>query len=461
MKKSTLKIMPMLVFASAAATLAGCNNEHVHTFAAEWSTNETEHWHAATCKHTDEKEDLGAHVYDNDSDATCNTCGYEREIHTHTFATEWSSNETEHWHAATCEHTDEKEGLAAHTFNDGVVSKEATYEEDGEKTYTCTVCGKTKVDTIPALVAFFMPIDEVYSVSGKVVVFGTIYSGTVKVGDDLTLSNVNTNVKITVIKKDNKDSDNATVGDYVSLALEGVTKDQVKRGYSLFTPSSKKYYNQVKVNLTSYTEAEGGKHAPFISKTKFVTKLYPSVSNGNTVYAAEVMGCVILPTDLEIFMPSETHEVTIILETPFILNTGMELLLIEGTKKIAHGTISALEEHNHDTNYDENGVCGICGLDQYLSFNYDAGYKNYSYVTNLEVNGKIFLKITPDSGDENQEWRVDIEGATADKYEIVIYDSNFNEVSSDMLTGSTYYIVIVGTDNVNDVTIKVVDSNNM
>ena len=60
--------------------------------------------------------------------------------HEHTYSSEWKSDETSHWHAATCEHTTEVSDKAAHTFDKGVVTKEATEKEEGERTYTCTVC---------------------------------------------------------------------------------------------------------------------------------------------------------------------------------------------------------------------------------------------------------------------------------------------------------------------------------
>ncbi len=65
--------------------------------------------------------------------------------HTHTFdESKWVSNETAHWHAATCEHATETKGKAAHTWNDGEITTPASCTEEGEKTYTCTVCGHKK-----------------------------------------------------------------------------------------------------------------------------------------------------------------------------------------------------------------------------------------------------------------------------------------------------------------------------
>ena len=70
------------------------------------------------------------------------------DTHTHTFATEWSKNDTEHWHAATCEHTDEVSDRAAHDVN-VEVPRTATAEQAGEAVYTCKVCGFSKTESLP------------------------------------------------------------------------------------------------------------------------------------------------------------------------------------------------------------------------------------------------------------------------------------------------------------------------
>ena len=68
----------------------------------------------------------------------------------HTFSDAWSKDDTYHWHAATCGHTDEISEKAEHSWDDGVITKQPTCTEDGVMTYTCTVCEKTKTADIPA-----------------------------------------------------------------------------------------------------------------------------------------------------------------------------------------------------------------------------------------------------------------------------------------------------------------------
>ena len=106
--------------------VCGYNGGHEHTYAEEWTTTESEHWKAITCGHSVLAElNKGAHK-DEDGDSACDVCGYIPE-HFHTFEEGWTSDESSHWHRATCGHDTVKNDEAAH---DG-------YEEDG----ICDTCG--------------------------------------------------------------------------------------------------------------------------------------------------------------------------------------------------------------------------------------------------------------------------------------------------------------------------------
>lgn len=78
----------------------------------------------------------------------CNNKGGEETPETHTYSATWSNDASEHWHQCTQDgHTDVAD-KAAHTWDEGTITTDATFASDGEKTYTCTVCQKTKTETV-------------------------------------------------------------------------------------------------------------------------------------------------------------------------------------------------------------------------------------------------------------------------------------------------------------------------
>ena len=111
-RKTKLLALLALVCVLLTSVLVACSHEH--TFEETWSNDATHHWHAATCKHTDEVSAKGPHL-DETNDGLCDTCGYKCGEHIHTFSSEWTTDNDGHWHAATCEHTSEKDGFAVHT----------------------------------------------------------------------------------------------------------------------------------------------------------------------------------------------------------------------------------------------------------------------------------------------------------------------------------------------------------
>ena len=176
---------------------------HTHHYSTTWSKDADNHWYDCTGCST--PKDKATHDYTNACDTDCNTCGYAREI-THAYKTEWSkdaekhwyecsvcgdkknetihtpgadatettdqtctvcgyvirealghthnhntmkSDETNHWNECDC---GDKTGITAHTWDDGVVTKEATYDEEGEKTFTCSTCSKTKIESVAKLI---------------------------------------------------------------------------------------------------------------------------------------------------------------------------------------------------------------------------------------------------------------------------------------------------------------------
>jgi len=172
--KSLLKKLAMLTaLAALALVLVSCNthtDNHEHTYSEEWTCDETNHWHKATCEHTDEVSALAEHDFGEWTEVTaateedegskereCSVCGYketatiEKLAHTHKFAAEWTNDKTNHWHKATCDHTDEVDGKAEHSYGDWTQVKAATEEDEGSKKRECSVCGYKETAKIAKL----------------------------------------------------------------------------------------------------------------------------------------------------------------------------------------------------------------------------------------------------------------------------------------------------------------------
>ena len=170
-RKSIIAVLALvLVLALSLSIFSACNKNH--KYSSEWKFDEKTHWHECTAKkHTDttektphvftwtEKTPAGFHT-DKVEKGVCE-CGYETErtisgTATHTYGTEWTKDESGHWHDSTCDataptHDAIKGNFAAHTFDEGVETKPADYGVVGEKKFTCTECGYSYTQEIPAL----------------------------------------------------------------------------------------------------------------------------------------------------------------------------------------------------------------------------------------------------------------------------------------------------------------------
>ena len=140
-----------------------------HSYEIGWSHDDTYHWHAATCEHTELYTDKAVHNWGLEGEITtpathtqtgvrtytCLNCGAKKtesipaNASAHEFSTTWTTDANYHWHQATCGH-DVINDSAAHTFGEVKVTKAATCTASGTGTQTCTVCGYVKNVTIPA-----------------------------------------------------------------------------------------------------------------------------------------------------------------------------------------------------------------------------------------------------------------------------------------------------------------------
>ena len=174
MKRKLLVMLLAGLMMACAISFSGCefgvdssDSSHTHTFSEDWTYDETSHWHTATCEHADELDDKSEHNWDNGNitkEPNCTEAGVKTYTCTvcfatkteavsatgHSFSTEWSGNETHHWHKAICEHVEEIGDFGEHAWDNGNITKEPDCNEAGVKTYTCTVCFATKTEAVSA-----------------------------------------------------------------------------------------------------------------------------------------------------------------------------------------------------------------------------------------------------------------------------------------------------------------------
>lgn len=120
------------------------DTNHEHTYKPEWSTNESEHWHEASCGH-DLVSDKAAHE-DPEKDGVCDVCKWFDAAHTHTFKEEWTMDAGFHWYAATCQHTGATKDRARHADLDGdeccdACQYEICHHVDFDVDGACDICG--------------------------------------------------------------------------------------------------------------------------------------------------------------------------------------------------------------------------------------------------------------------------------------------------------------------------------
>ena len=171
-RKSIIAVLALVLVLALSLSIFSACNKNKHEFSSDWKFDETNHWHECTTKkHTDTtgklpheftwtvKTPAGVHT-DKVEKGVCE-CGYETErtisdTATHAYGEEWKKDATGHWHESTCDakaptHDVMKSDFAAHTFDEGEVTKPADYGVVGEKTFTCTKCGHSYTEDIDAL----------------------------------------------------------------------------------------------------------------------------------------------------------------------------------------------------------------------------------------------------------------------------------------------------------------------
>ena len=126
----------------------GQGDAHDHQ-SSDWKSNETEHWQVCTCGVVFNKAEHSGGTATCTQRATCTVCGAEYgDVLGHDFTTSWTHDDNMHWKQ--CSRCDKKDDVGPHTWDNGTITTAPTCSKAGEETYSCTKCGATKIEPIPA-----------------------------------------------------------------------------------------------------------------------------------------------------------------------------------------------------------------------------------------------------------------------------------------------------------------------
>jgi elongation factor Tu len=184
---------------------------------------------------------------------------------------------------------------------------------------------------------FLMPIEDVFSISGRgTVVTGRIESGVVKTGEELEIIGIKATQKTvcTGVEMFRKLLDSGEAGDNVGVLLRGIERDQVERGQVLAKPGSIKPHTKFEAQAYILKKEEGGRHTPFF--TKYRPQFY--------FRTTDVTGEVALPAGVEMIMPGDDAKMTITLITPIAMDNNLKFAIREGGKTVGAGVVTKIIE---------------------------------------------------------------------------------------------------------------------
>ncbi len=184
---------------------------------------------------------------------------------------------------------------------------------------------------------FLMPIEDVFSISGRgTVATGRVERGIVKINDKLQIVGLGDtrDTVATGLEMFNKTLDEARAGENVGILLRGVEKQDIERGMVLCAPNSVTPHKKFKGAVYVLNKDEGGRHKPFFSgyRPQFYFR------------TTDVTGTVNLPEGTEMVMPGDNIEVSAELLAPIAMEEGMRFAIREGGRTIGAGTISKIIE---------------------------------------------------------------------------------------------------------------------
>jgi len=185
--------------------------------------------------------------------------------------------------------------------------------------------------------AFLMPIEDVFSISGRgTVVTGRIERGIVKVGDEVEIVGIKATTKTTCtgVEMFRKLLDQGQAGDNVGVLLRGTKRDEVERGQVLAKPGSITPHTKFEAEVYILTKEEGGRHTPFFKgyRPQFYFR------------TTDVTGAVELPEGTEMVMPGDNVQMKVDLIAPIAMEEGLRFAIREGGRTVGAGVVSKVIE---------------------------------------------------------------------------------------------------------------------
>ena len=236
-----------------------------------------------------------------------------------------------------------QELLAAKGYEDvPIIRGSAVKALDGVPEYVESIkkLMQTVVEKIPTPARevdkpFLMPIEDVFSISGRgTVATGRVERGIVRVNDKLQLVGIRATRETvaTGLEMFNKILEEARAGENVGILLRGIEKNDIERGMVLAAPNTCKPHSKFKGTVYVLTKEEGGRHKPFF--TGYRPQFY--------FRTTDVTGSVTLPEGTEMVMPGDNIEFTAELISPIAMEQGMRFAIREGGRTIGAGTVSEI-----------------------------------------------------------------------------------------------------------------------
>jgi len=184
---------------------------------------------------------------------------------------------------------------------------------------------------------FLMPIEDVFSISGRgTVVTGRVERGVVKVGEEVEIVGLKATVKTTVtgVEMFRKLLDQGEAGDNIGALLRGTKREDVERGQVLAAPGSITPHTKFKAEAYVLTKEEGGRHTPFF--TNYRPQFY--------FRTTDVTGVVQLPAGVEMVMPGDNVSMDVELIAPIAMDEGLRFAIREGGRTVGAGVVAKIEK---------------------------------------------------------------------------------------------------------------------